>query len=97
VLPSNSAVSGNPYAAPPSPTAPAFPGQLASLADAQPGAFVAVPDRSIAPDLRTAALAPAIPGGRSNLSAETPFGFLQEARPIFVEPEAELPVVQTPS
>jgi len=100
VLPSNSAVSGNPYAAQPSPTAPAFPGQLASLSNAQPGPFVAVPDRSIAPDLHTAASAPAVPavpGGGSNPYAGTPFGFLQDARPIFVEPEAELPVVQAPS
>jgi len=40
---------------------------------------------------------PAVPGGGSNPYAGTPFGFLQDARPIFVEPEAELPVVQTPS
>ena len=97
VMPSNSAVSGNPYAAPPSPTAPSFPGMLASLADVQPGAFVAVPDRNIAPDARTLAAAPAIPGGGVNPQAGAPFGFLQEARPIFAEPEAELPAFKTPS
>jgi len=101
VLPPNSTFSGNPFAAVPSPTPPAVPGAasslLASLADAHPGAFVAVPDRSISPDLRTAASAPAIPGGGANPQAGAPFGFLQVARPIFVEPVAELPVAQTPS
>jgi len=88
VLPSNSAVSGNPYAPPPSPTAPALLGQLASLADARPGAFVAVPDRSIAPDLRTTAAVPASPGVGANLSAGAPFGFLQDVWPIFSSPRA---------
>jgi hypothetical protein len=37
VLPPNSAFSGNPYAAVPSPTAPAVPGLVARLAIAQPG------------------------------------------------------------
>ena len=87
VLPPNSAFTGNPYAAVPSPTVPAFPGQLASVADAQPGAFVATPDRSIAPDVRTAV--PAVPGGGANPSAGPAFSFLADARPIFAEPNAE--------
>jgi cysteine desulfurase/selenocysteine lyase len=94
VLPPNSAFSGNPYAAVPSPTAPAVPGLLASLADAQPGAFVATPDRSIVPDLHQPAATPAVPGGGLGqgiaLPANSPFGFLQDARPLFVEPAAPL-------
>jgi cysteine desulfurase / selenocysteine lyase len=52
VLPPNSAFSGNPYAAVPAPTAPAVPGLLAEVVEAQPKAFIATPDRSIAPDVR---------------------------------------------
>jgi cysteine desulfurase/selenocysteine lyase len=52
VLPSNSAFTGNPYAAIPSPTAPAVPGLAAELVEAKPTTYVALPDRSIAPDLR---------------------------------------------
>jgi len=102
VLPPNSAVSGNPYAAVPSPTAPAVPGLVASLAEAQPGAFVATPDRSILPAVRQPALAataPAVPGVGtglgSTLPAVTTFGFLQDARPLFVEP-AEPAAPHTP-
>src|SRR6478609_4038091 len=36
IMPPNSAVSGNPYAAVPSPTAPAVPGLLASFTEEQP-------------------------------------------------------------
>jgi len=94
-LPPNSAQSGNPYAAVPAPTAPAFPGQLASgFSDVQtdllPGAFIPAPDRNLVPDLRTAAAAPAVPGGVTP-SAGSTFGFLQAARPIFVQPDAEQP------
>ena len=103
VLPPNSAFSGNPYAAVPSPTAPAVPGLLASLAEAQPGAFVAIPDRSIVPDVRQPAGAvatPAVPGGGLGqgiaLPANSPFGFLQDARPLFVEP-AQPAAQHTPS
>ena len=89
VLPPNSAFSGNPYAAVPSPTAPAVPGLLASLAEAQPGAFVATPDRSIVPDAHQPAATPAVPGSGLGqgivLQVLSPFGFLQDARPLFVE------------
>ena len=108
VLPPNSAFSGNPYAAVPSPTAPAVPGAasgvLASAADAQPGPFVATPDRSIAPDLRPAAPAApvsTIPGGGvaggTAPTAGPAFAFLQDARPLFVEPDAEPAAQNTPS
>jgi len=93
VLPSNSAFSGNPYAAVPSPAAPAVPGLLASLAEAQPGAFVATPDRSIVPDVHQPAAtvaSPAIPSGGLGqgiaLPSNSTFGFMQDARPLFVEP-----------
>jgi cysteine desulfurase/selenocysteine lyase len=90
LLPANSAFSGNPLAAVPSPTAPAVPGLFASLADAQSGQFVAHPDRSIAPEVRQpvpaipAATGPSFPG----VPAIPGFGFLQDARPIFAEPSA---------
>ena len=96
VLPPNSAFTGNPYAAAPSPTAPAAPGILASLTEAQPGVFVATPERSIAPDARSSASpAPAVPGGGVAPTAVP--GFLQDARPIFQEPAAEPTAQRTPA
>jgi cysteine desulfurase/selenocysteine lyase len=90
VLPPNSTFSGNPFAAVPSPTVPAVLGMLASLAEAQPGAFVATPDRSVVPDLHQPATTPAVPGSGLGqgivLPVLSPFGFLQDARPLFVEP-----------
>jgi cysteine desulfurase/selenocysteine lyase len=100
VLPPNSAFTGNPYAAVPSPTAPAIPGLLAGLAEAQPGAFVATPKRNIAPDLRSPVLTasrPAVPGGGVDPYASPTFAFLADARPIFVEPTAEPETLNTPS
>jgi cysteine desulfurase/selenocysteine lyase len=95
VLPPNSAFTGNPYAAVPSPTAPAAPGILASVAEAQPGTFVAAPERSIAPDARSSAsAAPAVPG-KGNAPPE--FAFLQDTRPLFQEPAAEPATQQTPA
>jgi cysteine desulfurase/selenocysteine lyase len=96
VLPPNSAFTGNPYAAAPSPTAPAAPGILASLTEAQPAAFAATPERSIAPDARSSAFAaPAVPGGEVAPTAAP--GFLRDARPIFQEPAAQPPVQHTPA
>ncbi len=93
VLPPNSAFTGNPYAAMPSPTLPAVPGLLARLADLQSGSYVATPDRTIAPDVRTPVTAPAPPAGRPGQGAagipDTPFSFLADARPIFVESATE--------
>jgi cysteine desulfurase/selenocysteine lyase len=99
VLPSNSAQTGNPYAATPGPTAPAILGQVGILVDEErahrPFGFVDTPDRSIAPDLRSATAAPesparpAAPGGIPHPPSAPSFGFLQDARPIFVQPEAE--------
>ena len=98
LLPPNSAFTGNPFAAAPSPTAPAVPGILAGLTEARPGAFVATPDRSIVPDIHSSAsAAPAIPGGGSAPAATPEFGFLQDARPIFLEPAAELTTQRTPA
>ena len=56
VLPSNSAFTGNPYAAIPGPTAPAIPGIASGLIDASPKPLISHPERSIAPDLRPSAL-----------------------------------------
>jgi cysteine desulfurase/selenocysteine lyase len=98
LLPPNSALTGNPYAAAPSPTAPAVPGILASLTEVQPGAFVATPGRSIVPDARSSAsAAPAVPGGGVAPTAAPEFGFLQDARPIFQEPVTEPAAQRTPA
>jgi cysteine desulfurase/selenocysteine lyase len=96
VLPPNSAFTGNPYAAVPSPTAPAAPGILASLSEAQPGAFVATPERNTVPDARSSASAAhAVPGG--GIAPTAAPGFLQDARPIFQDPQAEPAAQHTPS
>jgi len=107
VLPSNSAQSGNPYAAVPSPTAPAVPGQVGILVDEEraqrPFGFVDTPDRSIAPDLRSFTSAPSLPAapafpGRGVNPPDVPaFGFLQDARPIFVQPATEQPAANVSS
>jgi cysteine desulfurase/selenocysteine lyase len=106
-LPSNSAQTGNPYAAVPAPTAPALPGQVGLLVDAQrelnPLGPVNIPDRNIAPDVRSASTAPeapttyALPGGGVTPPADAQFGFLQDARPIFAQPAAEPPQQGAPS
>jgi cysteine desulfurase/selenocysteine lyase len=92
-LPPNSAFTGNPYAAVPSPTVPAAPGLLASLTDLQSGSYVSTPDRTIAPDARSAVSVPAQPAGRPGQGGagltDAPFSFLADARPIFVEPTTE--------
>lgn len=113
VLPPNSAQSGNPYATVPGPTAPSVPGQVGILVDAEresrPVGFVSIPDRNVLPDLRSTAAAPevpvrpAVPGGgvlldsASSLEFQPSFGFLHDARPIFVQPSAEQPATDAPS
>lgn len=93
VLPPNSAFTGNPYAAVPGPTVPAFPGLGAGLTDLQSGSYVSTPNRSIAPDARFATSTPVQPTGRPGQGAvpitDSPFSFLQDARPLFVEPVTE--------
>ena len=104
VLPANSALSGNPYAAVPSSTAPAFPGILAGFAELQPGGFIATPNHSVPPDVRSSASAPAAPvspqAGREAAPGGAPdpaFGFLADARPLFVSPTAEPSPKNTPA
>jgi cysteine desulfurase/selenocysteine lyase len=98
VLPPNSAFSGNPFAAAPSPTAPAVPGLFASIIDALPVAPVVLPERSFAPDVRTSASAvPTVPGGGVSRTAISEFAFLQDARPLFQEPAAEPVAQRTPA
>ena len=108
VLPANSAFSGNPYAAVPSPTAPAFPGILAGFQELQPGPFVASPDRSAPSDARSSASVPASPvssqAGLGAVSApssapsiDPAFAFLADARPLFVSPAAEPVPQNTPA
>jgi cysteine desulfurase/selenocysteine lyase len=98
VLPPNSAFSGNPFAAVPSPTAPAVPGVLAPLSEALMGNYLASPERSIAPDARSSASAfPAVPGGGVSPAAGPEFAFLQDARPMFQEPAAEPIAQHTPA
>ena len=90
VLPPNSTFTGNPYAAVPAPTAPAVPGVLASVTEAQHGSYIATPERSIAPDTRSSASSlPAVPGGGVTPTAAPEFAFLQDARPIFAASDAE--------
>jgi cysteine desulfurase/selenocysteine lyase len=98
VLPSNSAFTGNPYAAVPSPTAPTVPGVFTPLSEALTGNYIAPPDRSIAPDARSSAsAAPAVPGGGIDPTAAPAFAFLQDARPIFVAPDAEPAAANNPA
>ena len=99
VLPPNSALTGNPYAAIPTPTAPPIPGLLAGLSEAYPGAFVATPDRAAAPDLRTdvPVTGVAVPGGGVDRTTAAPFAFLADTRPLFVEPAAEPALANSPS
>ncbi len=98
VLPPNSTFTGNPYAAVPNPTVPAIPGLLASVTEAQTGTYIATPERSIAPDTRSSAsVAPVVPGGGVVPTTGSEFGFLQDARPIFVAPDAEPADAQTPT
>ena len=92
-LPPNSAFTGNPYAVMPGPTVPAFPGLAASLTDLQSGSYISTPGRSFAPDVRSPMSAPAQPTGRPGQGVvpftDSPFLFLQDARPLFVEPVTE--------
>ena len=98
VLPPNSAFTGNPYAAVPSPTAPTVPGVLTPLSEALTGNYIATPERSIAPDARSSAsVAPAVPGGGISPGAAPAFAFLQDARPIFVAPDAAPVAANTPA
>jgi cysteine desulfurase / selenocysteine lyase len=104
VLPPNSAFTGNPYAAVPGPTVPAVPGLLAELSEAQPTAFVAIPDRSIAPDVRTpvpGAMLPVVPSpepsGAIAATGIPAFAFLQDVRPLYQSPVAEPEALNTPS
>ncbi|MGA2049775.1 MAG: hypothetical protein ABSG96_18910 [Terracidiphilus sp.] len=104
VLPANSAFSGNPYAAVPSPTVPGVPGILAGFAELQPGAFVATPDRSVPPDARSSASVPSSPvssqAGRGSAPAPTidpAFAFLTDARPLFVQPSTDSALQDTPA
>jgi cysteine desulfurase/selenocysteine lyase len=98
VLPPHSAFTGNPYAALPSPTAPTVPGVLTPLSEALTGNYIATPERSIAPDARSSAsAAPAVPRGGTAPTAASAFAFLQDARPIFVAPDAEPAAANTPA
>jgi hypothetical protein len=81
VLPANSAFSGNPYAAVPGPTVPAVPGILAGFAELPANGLNPIPDRSVQPDVRSSASAPAAPvssraglGAGPALPANSPFG-----------------------
>jgi cysteine desulfurase/selenocysteine lyase len=100
-VPPGSPVNVNPYAAVPAPTPPAFPGLFSSLAAEQP---VVLPtrDRGAAPTGSVPSPSnpvPAIPGGVSTAvpSPVPAFSFLQDARPLFAEPVAEPPVLNTPA
>jgi cysteine desulfurase/selenocysteine lyase len=100
-VPLGSPVNVNPLATAPGPTVPAFPGVLSSFAAEQPVLFPAR-DRGAPPFGNPPALsttAPAVPGGVGAAlpSAAPAFAFLQDARPLFVEPVAEPAALNTPS
>jgi cysteine desulfurase/selenocysteine lyase len=98
VLPPNSAFTGNPFAAVPSPTAPALPGIFADLTEAQSGTYVATPGKSIIPDARSSASSlPAVSTGGVTPTAAPKFAFLQGARPLFQGPDGEPLAQHTPS
>jgi len=98
VLPPNSTFTGNPFAAVPSPTAPAVPGVLAPVADAGTGSYIATPERSLLPDSRSSASSlPTAPGAGSVPINAPECGFLQDLRPISVAPEAEPTITKTPA
>ncbi len=104
VLPPNSAFSGNPYAAVPSSTAPAIPGLIAGATDVYPGPTTPAPIGVASPELRSSAhpaTVPAIPGALNSSgiapSAPPAFAFLEDARPLFVEPAAEPAPLNPPS
>jgi cysteine desulfurase/selenocysteine lyase len=104
-LPPNSALSGNPYAAAPSPTAPAVPGLAAKLVEVSQGSYVATPDRGVTPDARSVAANPAppiapraVPAAGVTSETGSPFAFLADARPLYREQsDSEPPAQQTPS
>jgi cysteine desulfurase/selenocysteine lyase len=103
-MPANSAVSGNPYAAVPSPTLPAVPGLLGSLTELQPVAFAPNPYREGAPNLGTpapvASGAP-VPAAGPAVGVESPtrseFAFLRDARPLHNELSRERVALNTPA
>jgi hypothetical protein len=100
-VPPGSPVNVNPYAAVPAPTPPAFPGLFSSLATQQPVVFPAR-DRGAAPTGSVPSASnpvPAVPGGVSTAvpSPVPAFSFLQDARPLFVEPAAEPAILNTPA
>jgi len=96
-----SPVNVNPIAAVPGPTVPAFPGVLSSVAAQQP-VLIPAREHGAAPfgnPPAPSATAPAVPGGVGTAlpSAAPAFAFLQDARPLFVEPLAEPTILNTPS
>jgi len=103
VLPPNSAFSGNPYAAVPSPTVPAVPGLLASATESLPPTFIPVLERVAAPNERTpvpasAASVPASGRGVGIVSQSAPaFAFLEDVRPLYPEVAAEPAILRPPS
>jgi cysteine desulfurase/selenocysteine lyase len=103
-LPPNSALGGNPYAAVPSPTAPAVPGLWAGVTtELQPATFVSVPDRGAAPNVRAPvpASTASVPAGSPGLGiapqTAPAFAFLEDARPLYSESAAEPVAPNAPS
>jgi cysteine desulfurase / selenocysteine lyase len=99
-VPLGSPVNVNPHAAVPGSTVPAFPGLFSNLSAEQP---VLLPARATgaAPagsQPAVPATVPAAPGVSTAASSAVPaFSFLQDARPLFVEPAAEPAILNTPA
>jgi cysteine desulfurase/selenocysteine lyase len=95
ILPPNSALSGNPYATVPAPTAPSVPGLLAGVTEVQPPVFVATPDRTIPPGAQTSlpspmtGVLPNVPATGFAPATEAAFAFVRDARPLYSEPTTE--------
>ena len=82
-LPPNSAFTGNPYAAIPSPTTPAIPGIASGLIDASPKPVIPHPERGVAPDLRPSVLpVQAQPAPVSSASVQSVPGTSPSAIPV---------------
>jgi len=92
VLPPNSALSGNPYAAVPGPTAPAVPVLLTEVTETQLPVFASTQNRGVPVGVPPAAISPASTAVPTDLSvsgvtsSSAPgFSFLEDTRPIVNE------------
>jgi cysteine desulfurase / selenocysteine lyase len=96
-VPVGSPVAVNPHAAVPNPTVPAVPGLLPSFAATQPIPVLPARDTGAAPSSVPAAPAGGSGPSTADSAAAPAFSFLHDARPLFPEPAAAKPILNTPS